>query len=487
MAAGFNAAKELSGGAMNRRIRLLASVGAFTSLIGVGEALALQKAETLYAAAAKPSEGLTAALGPAAYILDDARGDEEFRRAVKQAIGRHPIFNAEASTVSQNRAATRAARAALYPRLSASVTGDYVIDRRFGAGTDNVVESLRPEAQFNVGATASQLLFDGGAAFARIRSAKARGRESALTLDARINELALAALSAHHDLAVHKAIIAVGGEYIARHRRLVGDLEERERLGAGSKADVLRARARLAAARARVSQFEESARAAEIRYAEFFADETPQLRLPSYEAMAVASRAEAVSLALARTPAVAAAAARSESAKADYKAVKASQFPEIRGTVSGVKFDVLDSGDDYDIRAGVNVNYDLFAGGARGAAISEARGLAEHHRYQEDQVRREIEREAAIAFERKSTAATRLSALEDAIVANHKARDLVAERFRVARGDLLDLLQAENDWFEAGVAYLAGLADRDMANFELMEFTGDLHRFFSPRSDGVGE
>ena len=40
--------------------------------------------------------------------------------------------------------------------------------------------------------------------------------------------------------------------------------------------------------------------------------------------------------------------------------------------------------------------------------------------------------------------------------------------------------------------FLAGLADRDMASYELMEFTGDLLRFFSPREedrtdDGVNE
>ena len=65
------------------------------------------------------------------------------------------------------------------------------------------------------------------------------------------------------------------------------------------------------------------------------------------------------------------------------------------------------------------------------------------------------------------------------VIANAEARDLVVERFRTARGELLDVLQAESDWFEAGAAYLAGLADRDMAHYELMEFTGDLARFFA--------
>jgi len=79
--------------------------------------------------------------------------------------------------------------------------------------------------------------------------------------------------------------------------------------------------------------------------------------------------------------------------------------------------------------------------------------------------------------------AERLAALSDAVVANYDARRLVAERFRAARGDLIDVLQAENDYFEAAVACIAGLADRDMASYALMEHTGELLEKFSPGED----
>jgi len=154
----------------------------------------------------------------------------------------------------------------------------------------------------------------------------------------------------------------------------------------------------------------------------------------------------------------------------------------VRAQVSGVKYD-LQGGEDYDVRAGVGLEYELYAGGARGAEISAARAAADRQRFEEDGARLEARRNAAVAFERKKSADARLEALAAAAVAHAQARDLVGERFRTARGELLDLLQAENDWFEAGAAYLIGLADRDMAQYELMEFTGDLARFFSPDID----
>lgn len=465
---------------MRRRVRLFI----FAAAAALSAAPASAAQGSLYPAdvsASKPA--LAKALGQAGYAIDALAANDEFNRSIQQAVERHPILAAQTSQAAVARAETKAARAALYPRLSANVDADYVIARRFETGTTNVVESLRPDEQVNVGVSASQLLFDGGAAFARIRSAKARHRESARTIEARINELALGALSAYYDVAVHQAILALGAQYVAHHEKLLANVKERERLGAGVRADVLRAQARLAAARSRVAEIEESARVADVRYHEFFRTAPGALKLPSYETLAVGTREEAVALALSKNPIVAAATARTESALADKSAAKASRFPEIRASISGSSYDVLNGAEDYDVRAGVNLSYDIFAGGARGASISSAKHAAERQRSEEDRVRLEIERDAAIAFERRRSANERLAALEAALVANHEARSLVSERFRASRGDLIDVIQAENDWFEAGVGYLSGLVDRDMATYEMMEFTGDLLRFFSPRDE----
>lgn len=463
------------------RLCLLASAAALI-LAPVGAGAAAEG--SLYPKEASVlKSGVAGALGRAGYVVDVLGVNEEFNRRIQTAIASHPILASQMSQAAIARADTKAARAALYPRLSADVNADYVIARRFNSGTSNVVESLRPDEQVNVGVTASQLIFDGGATFARIKSAKARTVESARTIDARINELALAALSAYHDVAVHQAILSLGSDYVAHHEKLLADVKERERAGAGARADVLRAEARLAGARSRVAQIKESARIADVRFAEYFKAAPEMLRLPSYESVAVGSREEAITLALSKNPIVAAAAARTQSVDAEKRAAKASRLPEVRASVTGSSFDVLNGAEDYDVRAGVNMRYDLFAGGGRSAAISSAKSAAEQQRAEEERVRLEVERDAAIAFERREAAGEKLDALESALVANNEARSMVAERFRASRGDLLDVIQAESDWFEAGVAYLAGLADRDMASYELMEFTGDLLRFFSPRDE----
>lgn len=426
---------------------------------------------------------LAAALGPSAFILNDVGASNAFQSLVRQAVGRHPAYHNQISALDETRAERKRARSALYPQLSTQLRGDYAITRNFEPDTDNVVESLRPREQFSASISASQLVFDGGATFQRMKSARARHSEFKNALSTRINDLSFAALAAYHDLLTHQALLALGEAFIRRHEQILSDVQERERLGAGSRADVTQTRARLAAARARVAEIRESKRLAEVRYIEFFKKEPGALVRPSFARVAVDNRDAAVAAAVERNPEIAVAAARADASQAEYKAEKSRRLPEVRVSVDAVKYDVFQDADDFDVRAGVNLNYNIFGGGARAADIARAGARARQAKFGEEQIRDEIARDAAIAYERREGAEERLAALETAVIAHDQTRELVLERYRVARGDLIDVLQAENDYFEAGIAYLTGLANRDMAVYGLMEHTGDLLRFFSPQEE----
>lgn len=429
---------------------------------------------------------LAAALGPAAYILNVAVNREAFQAKIRRAVGRHPAYHAQAAALDEGSAGEKRARSALYPQLSSQFSGSYVLAREFGPDTDNQVEALRARDQFTAGLSASQLVFDGGATFQRIKSARARNSEFENALSARINDLAFQALSAYYDVLAHQALTALGESIVRRHEKILGDVKERERLGAGSRADVTRANARLAAAKARVSEIRESAGLAEIRYEEFFGERPGALPRSNITQLAVDSREEAIANAMRHNPELGVAEARAASSTADYKAAKGARLPEVRVSVDAVKFDVFSGGDDYDIRAGVDLQYNIFSGGLRSANIAEASSRARQARFSEEQIRQDIARDAAFAYERSNGASTRLDALEEAVIAHETTRDLVLERYRVARGDLIDVLQAENDYFEAAVAYVSGLANQDLASFALMEHTGDLIRFFSPQEEYAG-
>ncbi|MEO1136169.1 MAG: TolC family protein, partial [Pseudomonadota bacterium] len=231
-----------------------------------------------------------------------------------------------------------------------------------------------------------------------------------------------------------------------------------------------------------LAEISESKRVADISYEEFFGA-APQAALPrpAFQDLGIETRNEVVANALEHNPEIAAAQARADARQADFKASKAARLPEVRLSVDAVKYDVFETGDDFDVRAGLNVSYNIFGGGARAADIAAAKSRARRETFNEEQVRQTVSREAAMAFERLQGANDRLSALGDALIAHDTTRELVLERYKLSRGDLIDVLQAENDYFEAGVAYVIALSGRDMASYALMEHTGELLQLFSPQ------
>lgn len=427
---------------------------------------------------------LAIALGDATRAVTASRPSADFEIMIREAVGRQPVFHAQISALDETRAERRLARSALYPQLSAQLSGDFALSQDFSTDTTNVVESLRPNERVTAGFSVSQLIYDGGATFNRVRAARARHREFENALTTRINDLALNSLTAYHDALTHQALLTLAIAFIERHEEILNNVRDRQRLGASSRADVTQASARLAAAQARFAEISESARLSEIRYEDFFREEPGILRRPIIEGDTASDRKETVSRALEENPELAAAAARADASQSEFKAAKKSRLPEFRVSLDATRFDVFDSGDDFDVRAGLNLNYDLFNGGARSATIAQARSRASQDRFGEEQMRREIERDAAIAFEQVVGAKARLIALEAAVIAHNKTRDLVLERYKLARGDLIDVLQAESDFFDASVSYITGLSSFDLVQYALMEHTGELTRRFSPRDPG---
>lgn len=67
-----------------------------------------------------------------------------------------------------------------------------------------------------------------------------------------------------------------------------------------------------------------------------------------------------------------------------------------------------------------------------------------------------------------------MSAFEESYLAARISRDGVAERFRVARGSVFDVLNSEEELFQAAVSYLQGLSELDTNRYVLLARTGGL-------------
>jgi adhesin transport system outer membrane protein len=67
-----------------------------------------------------------------------------------------------------------------------------------------------------------------------------------------------------------------------------------------------------------------------------------------------------------------------------------------------------------------------------------------------------------------------MDSLEASYIASRRARDVIAERFRVARGTLFDVVEAENNYFESATAFIQSLSELDAARYVLLSRMGRL-------------
>ncbi|MEJ8629606.1 TolC family protein [Sphingomonas sp. I4] len=86
----------------------------------------------------------------------------------------------------------------------------------------------------------------------------------------------------------------------------------------------------------------------------------------------------------------------------------------------------------------------------------------------------DAQRDAEIALADVTALEAARTAIESNYIASRRSRDVLAERFRVARGTLFDLLSAENNYFGVAARYIQTVIELDSARYALLARTGRL-------------
>jgi len=384
---------------------------------------------------------------PVLQIGRESGGAVPFRDAIAAAVERNPaLAEAEASEV-EARAARAEARAGLFPTADVNVTGYTTVDRDFGVALDNIIERSRPRERTDAQLAVNQTLVDFGATSTRISAASARLRSAAANIDDAAVQIALRTIGAWYDVFTYRTLLAVGRTYQAGQASRRRDFERRVAEGASAQVEVSRLDSSLANLRTRLARYERSVANAEARYAQ----------LTGRPAPATLQRAPF----LGQLPPTA----------DDARAAARDMLPNISTGIDAGRYGLFERR-DYDVRARLSLRMRL--GGAQGARLDQIRARANGVAARSSRVREETARDAAIAWADVQALGEQTAALERSYVAARLSRDTIEERFRVSRGTLFDVIDANDAYFGAAAAYVESLADRDAAHYVLLARTGRL-------------
>jgi outer membrane protein, adhesin transport system len=397
---------------------------------------------------------------------------ETFQSFMSAALERHPAISEAKAGADEADAARDIARAAQLPSGDVSFSSARTLARDFSSDPNNIIERSRRKQRTDAIASIQQPLFDFGASALRTSAAKARINAAAARVDANVDEIGLRAVASWYDVFAFRALAELGDSFAADQEKLGQSVEARITQGLSPRSDRARVTSFMASADSQRARISRSLASAEARFAELFGVVPPaDLRRAPYPNLPTLSR-DAAELRAASAAVVRAADADATAGQREAKAARADILPTVTAGIDAGRYGVFETDNDYDIRARLTLRYRLFGGGDARAEQFSARARSDRARA--DRVREEARRDAAIAWADVKALTDQLGALRSSYVASRQSRDTIAERFRVARGSLFDLLAAEQSYFETAASYLQAITDLDTARYVLLARTGGL-------------
>lgn len=354
------------------------------------------------------------------------------------------------------------------------------------------VNALNQERRFDpagVNLTITQLLWDGFGTRSNVDRLSRERREAYYRLVDAAEDAALDAIRAYEDVQRFRTLVTLANENVVRHETVLDRINQRVRAGVGRSVDFEQATGRLALARSNLVIEQSNLHDVSSRY-QRVVGEWPAAQLAPLTmqgATLPAGPAEALGIAYQEHPALAAAFESIQAANEQLRNRRSRYQPRIDLRLRGETGNDLERirGNSTDGRAEVVLNYNLYAGGADQAAVAQSQKLISVAEDLREATCRDVRQDLRIALNDRQRLDTQLVFLETHVDTTDKARQAYLDQFQLGQRSLLDLLDTENEHFQAQRAFTNGKADHLIASARTLNGMGRLTRAVGVSRDGL--
>ncbi|MBU4567637.1 MAG: TolC family outer membrane protein [Alphaproteobacteria bacterium] len=405
-------------------------------------------------------------------ILGAPADAETLAEAVSAAFATNPQLEIERYRTDIARENLDLARSAALPRVNLSGSGGYEpVDTNsalnFGVG-DRPIASAQLQAV--------QPIYTGGRISAGIRQAKAGIDSADRTFDAARQDLILNVITAYVDVRRDRDTVAIRQNNVEVTGEQVRAAEDRFEVGVVTRTDVAQAQARLEGARAALAGAEAALQGSEAVY-EFLTGQRPgELEIPPALPALPADVESAFADANENNPSIRAAREDLRAAGAGVDAAKAEGRPQISvvGTASIQETWGDTSREDTSVSAVAQGTIPLFTGGSVRARVNSAKLEREQARRRVDAFETQVRAQVAQAWYGYDAATRAIEASRRQVEAAEIAYEGAKEELAVGVRTTLDVLDQEQQLFEARLALVGAERDAYVAAHQLLRATGGL-------------
>ena len=389
-----------------------------------------------------------------------ASSDVTLKDAAQAAVLKSPEVLARWHAYREAGEEVGVARGGFYPKIDLSA----------GSGRRKTVQDrVGEDSSYNGNETTlalRQMLFDGFATSSEVkRLGKAKLVRYFELLDASEN-VALEAARAYLDVLRYRQHVSLAEDNYLQHQTAYEQLKRRADSGVGKRVDVDQAASRLALADVNLTTAYSNLHDVSARYLRIVGENpNREMAVPARPGQGFPDKVDvALTTALKQNPALRASIENIEVSQYDLEARRAAFMP---------KLDIVARRDDYsnyeddgsrdDSRVELRLNYNLFNGGsdmARSRQYRERKNVALDQR---EKACRDVRQTLSIAFNDALRLNDQLAQLALQVGLVEKTRTAYRDQFNIGQRTLLDLLNTQNEYFDARLSQVDADANLSLA------------------------
>ena len=318
---------------------------------------------------------------------------------------------------------------------------------------------------------ANQLIFDGMYTPSEIDRQAARVNSQAYRVYGVSQDVAADTVEVYLEVLRRQSLLELARQNLKVHERIRDQIQARSESGVSSRADFAQIAARVALAQSNTVTEETNLRDAETNYVRVTGEVPENLSpVPPVKERLPATRDEAVAQAIANNAVLQSAGADIQAAQAQHEASKSGYYPRVDLELSSTWSEDVqgyDGEEDY-LTAMLNLRWNLFNGGRDRARDRQTAELVNEAKEVRNRTHRQVEESIRLAWAAYRASEGQAGFLRQHVEESETTRDAYAKQFKLGQRSLLDLLNTENEVFEARRNELSNTYDGLFAQYRLL-------------------
>jgi len=323
-----------------------------------------------------------------------------------------------------------------------------------------------------------QMLYDGRATTSEAERQDARIASASWRLKAVGEYTSLRVAEVYLELLSRQELLRLSRDNLKAHERTLDQVKLRSESGVGRMADLAQVEGRVARARANVISDENNLADAQANYQRVVGS-LPQdglVQPTGIDASLPASVETALKQAQDEHPTLRSANADVDASFAQYEATKYRMQPRLDIELGRTWGDNLDGveGRNEDMTAMLRLRWNLFNGWRDDARKRQTAHLINEAKSIRDNTRREVDESLQLSWNAYKALDSQIAYLRQHMEASQETRDAYDKQFGLGKRTLLDLLDSENELFQARRTHVEARDKRLFAQYRILAGIGAL-------------